>query len=99
PPCVKHMTQSCSHASEINLRRPALSAQRIIVVGGGQSGADLFLLALRGHGGEAAHLISVIRRIHFNALDVAALGVEFFTPDDVYDSSGLEADIRHHLLD
>ncbi|EKJ6324912.1 NADPH-dependent L-lysine N(6)-monooxygenase, partial [Escherichia coli] len=62
PPCVKHMTQSCFHSSEMNLRRPDLSEKRVTVVGGGQSGADLFLNALRGEWGEAAEINWISRR-------------------------------------
>lgn len=49
PPCVKHMTQLVSMPVKW-IRRPDLSGKRITVVGGGQSGADLFLNALRGNG-------------------------------------------------
>lgn len=48
PPCVKTATQTCFHASEMSLRQPDLGGKRVTVVGGGQSGADLFLNALRG---------------------------------------------------
>ncbi|HAY2691058.1 TPA: SidA/IucD/PvdA family monooxygenase [Escherichia coli] len=99
PPCVKHMTQSCFHASEMNLRRPDLSGKRITVVGGGQSGADLFLNALRGEWGEAAEINWVSRRNNFNALDEAAFADEYFTPEYISGFSGLEEDIRHQLLD
>ncbi|TLI30947.1 hypothetical protein EWT52_07905 [Escherichia coli O25b:H4] len=50
-----------------------LVGKRITVVGGGQSGADLFLNALRGEWGEAAEINWVSRRNNFNALDEAAL--------------------------
>ncbi|EIG4806437.1 NADPH-dependent L-lysine N(6)-monooxygenase [Escherichia coli] len=99
PPCVKHVTQSCFHASEMNLRRPDLSGKRITVVGGGQSGADLFLNALRGEWGEAAEINWVSRRNNFNALDEAAFADEYFTPEYISGFSGLKEDIRHQLLD
>ncbi|WP_159194884.1 SidA/IucD/PvdA family monooxygenase, partial [Klebsiella pneumoniae] len=54
PPCVKTATQTCFHASEMSLRRPDLGGKRVSVVGGGQSGADLFLNALRGEWGDVA---------------------------------------------
>lgn len=87
------------HASEMNLRRPDLSGKRITVVGGGQSGADLFLNALRGEWGEAAEINWVSRRNNFNALDEAAFADEYFTPEYISGFSGLEEDIRHQLLD
>lgn len=96
---MKHVTQSCFHASEMNLRRPDLSEKRITVVGGGQSGADLFLNALRGEWGEAAEINWVSRRNNFNALDEAAFADEYFTPEYISGFSGLKEDIRHQLLD
>ncbi|MGJ8146915.1 SidA/IucD/PvdA family monooxygenase, partial [Klebsiella pneumoniae] len=99
PPCVKTATQTCFHASEMSLRRPDLGGKRVSVVGGGQSGADLFLNALRGEWGDVAEISWVSRRNNFNALDEAAFANEYFTPEYVSGFVGLNERARQKMLD
>ncbi|WP_239508346.1 SidA/IucD/PvdA family monooxygenase, partial [Proteus mirabilis] len=63
------MGENCMHAAEIALRNPDFSGKRVMVVGGGQSGADVFLNALQGHWGEPAQLDWLSRRPNFQPLD------------------------------
>ncbi|CAI1134037.1 L-lysine 6-monooxygenase [Serratia entomophila] len=74
---------NCMHAAEIALRNPDLSGKRVMVVGGGQSGADVFLNALLGHWGEPAQLDWLSRRPNFQPLDESAFTNEYFTPEYV----------------
>ncbi|HHD2155572.1 TPA: lysine N(6)-hydroxylase/L-ornithine N(5)-oxygenase family protein, partial [Klebsiella pneumoniae] len=99
PPCVKTATQTCFHASEMSLRQPDLGGKRVTVVGGGQSGADLFLNALRGEWGDVAEISWVSRRNNFNALDEAAFANEYFTPEYVSGFVGLNESVRQKMLD
>ncbi|HEA0263189.1 TPA: NADPH-dependent L-lysine N(6)-monooxygenase [Salmonella enterica] len=99
PPCVKAATQTCFHASEMILRQPDLGGKRVTVVGGGQSGADLFLNALRGEWGDVAEINWVSRRNNFNALDEAAFANEYFTPEYVSGFVGLNESVRQKMLD
>lgn len=99
PPCVKTATQTCFHASEMSLRQPDLGGKRVTVVGGGQSGADLFLNALRGEWGDVAEISWVSRRNNFNALDEAAFANEYFTPEYVSGFVGLNESARQKMLD
>lgn len=98
PPCVKTASPTCFHASEMSLRLPNLSAKRVTVVGGGQSGADLFLNAFRGAWGEVAEVNWVSRRNNFNALDEAAFANEYFTPEYVSGFVGLDEKARQKML-
>lgn len=50
PDCVTAQSDRCFHASEMMLRNPDLTGKRVAIVGGGQSGADLFLNILKGNG-------------------------------------------------
>lgn len=99
PPCVKTTTSTCFHASEMSLRKPDLTGKRVTVVGGGQSGADLFLNAFNGAWGEAAQVNWVSRRNNFNALDEAAFANEYFTPEYVTSFVGLGESARQQMLD
>lgn len=99
PACVKNITPTCFHASEMNLRKPNLAGKRVAVVGGGQSGADLFLNVFRGAWGEPTHVSWISRRNNFNALDEAAFANEYFTPEYVSSFVGLGESTRQKMLD
>lgn len=98
PPCVKESNSRCFHASEMSLRKPDLSGKRVAIVGGGQSGADLFLNAFRGEWGHPQHVHWVSRRNNFNALDEAAFANEYFTPEYVHSFGELGEHVRQHML-
>lgn len=71
----------CLHSAEIADVRRKFSGRRVAVVGGGQSGADIFLNALRGHWGRPQELLWISRRRNFEPLDETAFSNEYFTPD------------------
>ncbi|MEA1063030.1 lysine N(6)-hydroxylase/L-ornithine N(5)-oxygenase family protein [Erwinia sp. HR93] len=98
PACVMQQSDSCFHASEMALRAPSLEGKRVTVVGGGQSGADLFLNIFRSEWGQPARLDWVSRRNNYNALDEAAFANEYFTPDYLESFATLNADARRRLL-
>ena len=75
-----YLGDNCFHASEIGLRNIDLTGKRVVLVGGGQTGADVFLNALRGNWGKPAQLDWVSRRANFQALDEAAFSNEYFMP-------------------
>ncbi|MFC3284763.1 lysine N(6)-hydroxylase/L-ornithine N(5)-oxygenase family protein [Litchfieldella rifensis] len=70
----------CLHAAEIARTPRDFSGRRVVIVGGGQSGADIFLNALRGHWGQPRELHWVSRRRNFEPLDETAFTNEYFTP-------------------
>lgn len=78
-----HLGENCFHASEVGLRKIDLTGKKVVLVGGGQTGADVFLNALRGHWGQPAQLDWLSRRANFQALDEAAFANEFFVPQYV----------------
>ncbi len=98
PGCVTEQSDRCFHASEMMLRRPDLRGKRVTIVGGGQSGADLFLNTFRGEWGQPAALNWVSRRNNFNALDEAAFANEYFTPEYLESFSTLGESARQQML-
>lgn len=98
PDCVTEQSDRCFHASEMMLRKPDLAGKRVTVVGGGQSGADLFLNIFRGEWGQPAALNWVSRRNNYNALDEAAFANEYFTPEYLESFSTLGASARQQML-
>jgi len=98
PDCAPAQDDSCFHASEMMLRTPDLAGKRVTVVGGGQSGADLFLNIFRGEWGQPLSLNWVSRRNNYNALDEAAFANEYFTPEYVDSFSTLGEEARRQML-
>ena len=98
PDCVTVQDDTCFHASEMMLRTPNLAGKRVTVVGGGQSGADLFLNIFRGEWGQPLSLNWVSRRNNYNALDEAAFANEYFTPEYVDSFSTLGEEARRQML-
>lgn len=98
PDCVTEQNDRCFHASEMVLRNPDLTGKRVTLVGGGQSGADLFLNIFRGEWGLPAQLNWVSRRNNYNALDEAAFANEYFTPDYIDSFFGLNDVAKQRML-
>jgi len=98
PDCVTVQDDTCFHASEMMLRTPNLAGKRVTVVGGGQSGADLFLNIFRGEWGQPLSLNWVSRRNNYSALDEAAFANEYFTPEYVDSFSTLGEEARRQML-
>ncbi|MCU5775321.1 SidA/IucD/PvdA family monooxygenase [Erwiniaceae bacterium BAC15a-03b] len=99
PTCVKERSDSCFHASEMVFRNPDLRGKRVVVVGGGQSGADLFLNILRAEWGQPRQLNWISRRNNYHALDEAAFANEYFTPEYVSSFATLNDDAKRQMLD
>jgi len=75
--------ENCFHAAEIELLEPDFRGKKVMIVGGGQSGADIMLNTLDGHWGEPAHLAWLSRRPNFQPLDESIFTNEYFTPEYV----------------
>ncbi|MTV12014.1 MULTISPECIES: SidA/IucD/PvdA family monooxygenase [Bradyrhizobium] len=68
------------HGSTFLLRRRELSGKRVVVVGGGQSGAEIFLHLLSGACGPLGTLTWVTRRPSIFALEDSPFVNEWFFP-------------------
>lgn len=88
----------CFHASEMALRNPDLTGKRVTIVGGGQSGADLFLNIFLAAWGQPKQLNWISRRNNYNALDEAAFANEYFMPEYVESFYTLNDSAKQHML-
>ncbi|AJK12306.1 lysine 6-monooxygenase [Yersinia pestis subsp. microtus bv. Altaica] len=98
PDCVTEQNDRCFHASEMALRNPDLTGKRITIVGGGQSGADLFLNIFLAAWGQPKQLNWISRRNNYNALDEAAFANEYFMPEYVESFYTLNDSAKQHML-
>jgi lysine N6-hydroxylase len=96
PECAApHIGSHVFHAAEMGLRDRDFKGKRVVIVGGGQSGADIFLNVLRGKWGKVSSLDWVSRRSNFQPLDEASFTNEFFTPDYVNAFVNLNPNVKH----
>lgn len=93
-----YLGDNCFHASEIGLRNIDLTGKRVVLVGGGQTGADVFLNALRGNWGQPAQLDWLSRRANFQALDEAAFSNEYFMPRYVEQFYHLNEEVKQQEI-
>lgn len=99
PECLeRHRGAGCLHSSEYMERAPCLRGRRVAVVGGGQSGAEIALHALRGGFGPPAAVAWISRRGNFLPLDETHFTNEHFTPAYADHFFGLPAERRRRLL-
>nr|WP_256447708.1 SidA/IucD/PvdA family monooxygenase [Paracoccus marinaquae] len=69
----------CLHAAQWLDRAPSVAARRVVVIGGGQSGAEI-VLDLLGRRDPPAHVTWISRRSGFWTLQDGAFIDQFFTP-------------------
>ncbi|MBN9237581.1 MULTISPECIES: lysine N(6)-hydroxylase/L-ornithine N(5)-oxygenase family protein [Phyllobacteriaceae] len=72
--------QSCFHTSEAAYRLEGLKGRRIVVVGGGQSGAEIMQHLLSRPEAASQSIAWISRRQNFQTLDDSPFTDEFFTP-------------------
>jgi lysine N6-hydroxylase len=94
-----HLGATCFHALEVLRSRRDWSGLRVAVVGGGQSGAEVLLEALRERWGPAAHLTWISRRKGFPPLDESPFTNELFMPSYVTAFYGLDFEQRRALVE
>lgn len=81
PDCARAMVgRHCFHASELMTRQPDLRNKKVAVIGGGQTGAEVFLNCLREQWGKADEIQWISRRASFEPLDESPFTNEYFTP-------------------
>ncbi|MDR0219634.1 MAG: SidA/IucD/PvdA family monooxygenase [Enterobacteriaceae bacterium] len=98
PACVQTQNDHCFHAAEMMLRHPDLTGKRVSIVGGGQSGADIFLNIFRSEWGRPKQLNWISRRNNYHALDEAAFSNEYFTPEYVESFYSLRPEVKQQML-
>lgn len=82
PPCSQPwLGDDCFHASSIALQPREFRDKRVVVVGGGQTGAEVVLAAMNGQWGPCAGIWWCSRRPTFEPLDETPFTNEYFMPD------------------
>lgn len=81
PDCARpHVGANVFHAKSPALKNVNLEGKSVVIVGGGQTGIELFRNALHGKWGRAHSLRLLTRRKSLEPLDESAFTNEYFTP-------------------
>ncbi|MCX4028352.1 SidA/IucD/PvdA family monooxygenase [Endozoicomonas sp. SM1973] len=100
PDCAQpYLGKQVIHAANIGLTSHDFSGKRVMIIGGGQSGADIFLNALNGYWGKPSVLNWLSRRANYQPLDEAAFSNEYFTPDYVDSFYKLNYQVKEREID
>ncbi|ABI63273.2 L-lysine 6-monooxygenase [Granulibacter bethesdensis CGDNIH1] len=84
----------CLHTSRFAEKDRDYTGRHVIVVGGGQSGAEIVLDLLRRGPDRVGGITWITRRMNFSSLDEVAFSNEYFTPAYVARFHGLPPDLR-----
>lgn len=79
----RHLGRECFHSEGYLESDQSLEGKRVTIVGGGQSGAEIFLHVLSGARGRPAQVVWLSRRPNLDPLDETAFVNEYFTPEYV----------------
>ncbi len=80
----RHMSGVCLHSGEYLRCDLSLAGRRVLVIGGGQSGVEVFVNVASGAHGQPSQVTLVSRRPNLEPLDETAFVNEYFTPDYVH---------------
>lgn len=96
-----HLGPAVLHSADFLLRAPEVAGRRVVVVGGGQSGAEIVRHLASGPGtpGGPASLTWVSRRPSFLPLDDSPFANDLYSPAYVRHFHRLPAERRARLLD
>ncbi|ACV27450.1 lysine N(6)-hydroxylase/L-ornithine N(5)-oxygenase family protein [Kangiella koreensis] len=100
PQAVNHLHDqySCFHAINMaNLPRD-FSGKRVTVIGGGQSGAEIFLHLLQGQDGMPAEINWISRRSNFLPMDETCFTNEWFSPNYIDSFFPLPSTTKHDIV-
>ncbi|MET0389815.1 MAG: SidA/IucD/PvdA family monooxygenase [Polyangiales bacterium] len=93
-----HLGARVVHSEDFMAGKVQLEGRRVAVVGGGQSGAEIFLDIMQGANGRPSEVSWISRRPNLEPLDETPFTNEYFTPDYVRSFHRLSPQNRSHLV-
>lgn len=86
------------HAKSPQLQQMNLEGKSVVIVGGGQTGIEIFRNALLGKWGKAKSLRLMTRRKNLEPLDESAFTNEYFTPSYVKSFWEFDSDKKQQIV-
>lgn len=94
PSCAPELNDTCFHAINMKTRNPDLTGKRVAIIGGGQTGADIFQNTFDGQFGKPEKIYWVSRRPNIESLDESCFTDLYFMPDYVNEFYTLDLDTK-----
>ena len=91
--CDSFFHPKCNGLKDLNLK-----GKSVVVVGGGQTGSEIYLNALSDHWGRPKDVKFVSRRSNLFPLDESPFVNEYFTPDYVRQFSALSPEVKAKVV-
>lgn len=96
---TQYLGKEVFHGGQILNQKRNFSGKRVAVIGGGQTGAEVFLNAMNGQWGQCESVSWLSRRDNFEQLDESAFINDYFTPDYVRYFLGLDKAAKQEMVD
>lgn len=99
PECAKtHLGENVFHAKSQGLQNLDLREQRVLIIGGGQTGVEIFRNALSGKWGRVKNIRLISRRQNLEPLDETPFTNEYFSPGYVNEFFKLEDELKEPIV-
>lgn len=95
---LPHLGSNCLHSHSYMESEFSVENRRVAIIGGGQSGVEIFLDLMSGKRGRAASIDLITRRPNLDPLDETAFINEYFTPDYIHHLYGLPDEVRKPIV-
>lgn len=92
------LDENVFHAKSSTLKELDLREKRVLIVGGGQTGLEIFRNAISGKWGKVKNIRLVSRRQNLQPLDESPFTNEYFTPGYVKDFYTLEQEHKEPIV-
>lgn len=99
PWAERHLGSGCLHSQRYMDTDFSVADRRVVIVGGGQSGAEIFLDLLSCSRGTPREITWISRRQNLDPLDETAFTNEYFTPDYVRHFHRLPEDRKPSIVE
>lgn len=93
-----HLSATCFHAKSQELKNVDLTGKRVVIIGGGQTGLEVFRNGFKGKWGAPAKVTLVSRRHTLEPLDESPFTNEYFTPDYVEQFFGIDSAVKPSIV-
>lgn len=93
-----YLSDTCFHSSDIVFKKRNLANKRVAIIGGGQSGCEVFLHLISQSLKSTDSILWFNRRPNLEPLDATAFTNEYFTPEYSERFHGLPADLKPEKL-
>ncbi len=99
PDCAKDLiSEKVFHAKSAGLKDLNLTGKRVLIIGGGQTGVEIFRNGVLGKWGEVKNIRLISRRQNLEPLDESPFTNEYFTPSYVADFFTLEQEHKDPIV-